>query len=141
MEIWTLWLILAGVCFIMEIATEGFLMFWLGVGGLASMTVSFFSDNYLLQLAVFVIVSTVLILCTRKFTKKVQPKTVATNVYTIIGKKAVVSVEIDNIKGHGQIKVDGDVWTARNEADEIIPEGTAVEILRIDGVKAVVKKI
>ena len=63
--------------------------------------------------------------------------------YSIIGKKATVSYAINNIKGEGQIKIDGDIWSAKteDEDDEIIPEGSTVEILRIDGVKTVVKKV
>ena len=93
--------------------------------------------------AVMAVVSTILILCTRKFTRKISEKdNVATNVYSILGKKAIVSQQIDNIKGQGQIKIDGDVWSARNdENDDVISEGDTVEILRIDGVKAMVKKI
>ena len=141
MSAWTWWLIIAGICFVIELANEGFLLFWFGIGGLAAMGLSFVTDNVIYQLITFIVVSSILVLCTRKFAKKVQPKTVATNVYTIIGKKAVVSTEIDNTKGQGQIKIDGDIWSAKNEVDEIIPEGSTVEILSIDGVKTIVKKI
>ena len=141
MSAWTWWLIIAGICFVIELANEGFLLFWFGIGGLAAMGLSFVTDNVIYQLITFIVVSSILVLCTRKFAKKVQPKTVATNVYTIIGKKAVVSTEIDNTKSQGQIKIDGDIWSAKNEVDEIIPEGSTVEILSIDGVKTIVKKI
>lgn len=141
MEIWTWWLIFAGMCFILEIATEGFLVCWFGVGALAAMVTSFFVENWIIQLIVFAVVSIILVLSTRKLKSKFEPKETPTNVYTIIGKKAVVSTTIDNIKSVGQIKVDGDIWSAKNEEDEIIPEGSTVEILRIEGVKTVVKKI
>ena len=42
MEIWTWWLIIAGICFVLEIATEGFLMCWFGVGALASVLIVLF---------------------------------------------------------------------------------------------------
>lgn len=143
MEIWTAWLIFSVVCFIIEIATEGFLVCWLGVGGLCAMGISFlFPQNFLAQLVVLVVVSTILILSTKKITKRISEKdTVATNVYSILGKKATVSQTIDNSKSQGQIKIDGDVWSARNEIDEIISENETVEIIRIEGVKAIVKKI
>ena len=141
MEIWTWWLIFAGICFILEIATEGFLVCWFGIGALAAMATSFFIDNLTIQLIIFGVVSVILLLSTRKFKNKFEPKETPTNVYTIIGKKAVVSVAIDNLKSQGQVKVDGDIWSAKNEEDEIIPEGSTVEILRIEGVKTVVKKI
>ena len=142
MQIWTAWLIFAGICFILEIATEGFC--WLGVGGLCAMGLSFiFPEAILPQFIVMAIVSIILILCTRKLTKKMSSKdNTPMNVYTILGKRATVSQSIDNLKSQGQIKIDGDVWSARNEdGDEIIAEGDTVEIIRIDGVKAMVRKI
>ena len=144
MEIWVIWLIFSGICFLAEIATEGFLVCWLGVGGLCAMGLSFlWPTNYLAQIIVMTVVSTILILSTKKLTSKITKKDdVPTNVYSILGKKAVVSQAIDNVKGQGQIKIDGDIWSARNEDDDdIISEGDTVEIIRIDGVKAMVRKI
>ena len=144
MEIWTIWLIFAGICFILEMITEGFLICWLGVGGLCAMGLSFiFPDALLAQFALMAVISTILILCTRKFAKKASNKSdKPMNVYTILGKKAIVSQSIDNIKGQGKIKIDGDMWSARNEdSNEIINEGDTVEVIRIEGVKAMVRKI
>lgn len=144
MEIWVIWLIFSGVCFLAEIATEGFLICWLGVGGLCAMGLSFlWPTNYLVQIIVMTVVSTILILSTKKLTSKITKKDdVPTNVYSILGKKAIVSQAIDNVKGQGQIKIDGDIWSARNEDDDaVISEGDTVEIISIDGVKAMVRKI
>lgn len=144
MSIWVIWLIFSGVCFLTEIATEGFLICWFGVGGLCAMGISFlFPENYLLQVIIMAFVSTILILSTKKLTDKLIKKDdVPTNVYSILGKKAIVSQTIDNLKSQGQIKIDGDIWSARNEEDDsIIQNGETVEIIRIDGVKAMVRKI
>lgn len=141
MQTWIVWLILAGFFFVLEIATEGFLVFWFGIGAVAAIGTSFLTENIFIQVAVFVIVSIILVLSTRKLTDKIKPKEVPTNVYTILGKKAVVSQAIDSTKGSGQIKIDGDLWSAKSETEEIIEEGSTVEILSIDGVRAVVKKI
>ena len=51
---WQIWLIISGVCFIVEIITVGFLIFWLAIGALFAMLVSFFTDNIVIQTAVFV---------------------------------------------------------------------------------------
>lgn len=141
MSAWIVWLIIAGFFFILEIATEGFLVFWFGIGAVLSLGTSFFTDSLFVQVVVFVVSSIILILSTRKLTDKIKPKEVITNVYTILGKKAIVSQEINNEKGQGQIKIDGDVWSAKSENDEKIEIGTPVEVLSIDGVKAIVKKI
>lgn len=140
MEVYYWWLIMAGFFMILELATEGFLVCWFGIGALGAMIVSFFApENLLLQLIVFVLLSIILVLSTRKLTKKVTPKDVPSNVYTILGKEAIVITEIDNINSKGQIKIDGDIWSARSDTSEVIPVNSKVEILRIEGVKAIVK--
>lgn len=137
---WITWLIIAAFCFIAEIATVGFLVFWLGVGAILSMLVSFVTDRIFIQVAVWVISSTILILFTRPLVNKyLKVKDTPTNVYTILGKKALVTEEINNALSKGQIKVDSDIWSAKSETDTVIPEGTIVEISKIDGVKVIVK--
>ena len=64
---WIFWLIAAGIFFIIEIATVGFLIFWLGIGALLAMITSLFTDNIIIQTAVFVISSAVLIPLTKPF--------------------------------------------------------------------------
>ena len=140
---WVFWLIAAGVFFIIEMATIGFLVFWLGIGALLAMVTSFITDSILIQVIVFVVTSTLLLIFTRPLVNKfikVQKETV-TNAYSIIGKKAIVVKEINNVEGDGQIKVDGEVWSAKSNTDEVISKETEVEIVEIDGVKAVVRKI
>lgn len=141
MPIWVIWLIVAGIFFIGEIATTGFLIFWLGVGAILAMLVSFITDNIIIQIAVFVITSIVLILLTKPLVKKFvdNKKTVVTNSYSLIGQKALVTEDIDSVKSKGQVKVNGEVWSAKSAEDELIPKGTEVEIAEITGVKLVVK--
>ena len=122
--------------------TVGFLIFWLGIGALLAMIVSFFTTNIMIQTAVFVISSIILILATKPFVKRfVDVKKINTNVFSIIGKKALVIKEIDPINANGQIKVNSEIWSAESENGEKIEEGSEVEIIRINGVKAIVKKV
>lgn len=137
---WQVWLIIAGLFFIGEIITVGFLIFWFGVGALLAMVVSFFTSNIIIQTSVFVISSTILLFATKPFVKKfVDVKPTKTNAYSIIGKKALVIKEI-NPHSVGQIKIKGEVWSAEADNDEIILEGSEVEIIQIRGVKAIVKQ-
>lgn len=139
---WQIWLIAAGVFFIIEIFTVGFLIFWLGVGSLIAMLVSFFTDSVITQTAVFVISSGLLIFATKPLAKKFSKKdTVPTNVYSIVGKKAIVIEDIDWATGKGLIKSEGEVWSAKTKEQINIPKGTEVEIESIEGVKAFVKPI
>ena len=141
---WQIWLIIAGLCFIIEMATVGFFVFWFGIGALVSMIVSIFApDNLILQCTVFIIVSVILLLLTKplinKFTKK--DKTIETNAYSIIGKKGIVTQDINSIHSIGLVKIGGETWSAKTINNEIIEKGTEVKIVKIDGVKVVVEPL
>lgn len=141
---WYIWLILAGIFLIFEIMTVGFLVFWLSIGSLFAMITSFFTDNIFIQTAVFVISSTILIFATKPFVKKfAQTKNpIKTNVYSIIDKTGIVLQEINSIQSTGQIKVNGEVWSAVSEdASLIIPKDSEIKILEVKGVKAIVTPI
>ena len=140
---WVFWLIAAGIFFIIEMATIGFLVFWLGIGALLAMVTSFITDSILIQSIVFLVTSTLLLIFTRPLVNKFikVPKEIKTNAYSIIGKKGIVISKINNIEGDGRIKIDGEVWSAKAMHDEEIPKDTEVEIVEINGVKAVVKKV
>lgn len=105
------------------------------------MLVSFITDSLVIQTAVFVISSISLIFLTKPLVKKYIDKdqVVPTNAYSLIGKKGKVIKDITD--NPGQIKVGGEVWTAISSSDDSITKGTEVEILKIDGVKLIVKSI
>ncbi|CDE55854.1 nodulation efficiency protein D [Clostridium sp. CAG:269] len=139
---WQIWLIASGIFFICEIITVGFLVFWLGVGALIAMLVSFFTSNIIIQMSVFVVSSGLLIFATRPLVNKISKKDVVpTNVYSLIGKKAVVTEDIDWVTGKGQIKFEGEIWSAKSKEQINIPAGSEVEIVSIEGVKAFVKPL
>ncbi|MBO5479479.1 MAG: NfeD family protein [Clostridia bacterium] len=137
---WQIWLIISGVFFVMEMMTVGFLVFWFGIGALLTAVVSLFTDNIIIQTAVFVISSTLLLFLTKPLVKKLsRPDKVQTNAYSIIGKKGIVTREINSKKGIGQVKVGSEVWTAKSSTP--ISEGTEVTVKEIDGVKVIVEPI
>lgn len=136
---WMFWLIAAGIFFIGEMLTTGFLIFWLGIGSLLALLVSLFTSNLFIQTAAFVISSIILIFATKSFADKFTKKdTVATNVYTLSGKKGIVIEEINPTEGKGQIKVGGEIWSALCDENIVIPKDSEVEIVKIQGVKAFV---
>lgn len=139
---WSFWLIAAGIFFVVEIATVGFLVFWLGIGALLAMITSFITDNIIVQTSIFVVSSCILIPLTKpladKFTAK---KSVPTNSYSLINKHGIVVQDIDPIKGVGQVKVNGEIWSAKTEDESKISKDTEIEVLKIDGVKLIVSPI
>ena len=86
--------------------------------------------------------SGLLIFATKPLVKKFAEKdNMKTNVYSIVGKKAIVTEDIDLVSGNGQIKFDGQVWSAKSSEQINISKGTEVEIEKIEGVKAFVKPL
>ncbi len=57
----------------------------------------------------------------------------------ILGKIAVVTVEINNTLGTGQVNVLGSIWTARSADGSVIPVGQRALVESIDGVKLIVR--
>ena len=139
---WSIWLIAAGVFFIAEIATTGFLIFWLGIGALLAMITSFIANSIIIQTIVFVVSSCILIPLTKPLADKfIAKKTVPTNSYSLISKHGIVIVDINPIEGVGQVKVNGETWSAKTEDESIITKGTEIEVIKIDGVKLVVSPV
>ena len=138
---WLFWLIAAGVFFIAEVITVGFLIFWLGIGALLAMIVSLITDNLFIQTAVFVISSIALIFLTKPILNKYVNKdeAIPTNTNSLIGKKAKVIKDISDEVG--QVKVEGEVWSAISNDGLGVEKGENVVILGIDGVKLVVEKM
>lgn len=140
---WKLWFIISGFFFIIEIFTVGFLVFWFGVGALITMFVSIFVDNIIVQATVFLISSTLLLFATRPFVDKFAKtdETNKTNSYALEGKIGKVIQTIDPIEGQGQIKINGEIWSAKSFDDTCISPDTKVIVEKIDGVKAIVKPV
>lgn len=140
---WQIWLIIAGVFFIAEMLTVGFLIFWLGIGALLAMIVSFFTSNLIIQTSVFVISSIILIFATKPLVNKFlgNKDIVPTNVYSIIGKKGIVTQDINVTAGTGQVKIKGEIWSALYDENISIPKDTEVTVVNVQGVKVFVEPI
>lgn len=140
---WSFWLIVTGIFLVLEMATTGFLLFWLGVGALFAMVVSLITESIAIQTAVFVISSAILIPLTKPLVNKyINPKdNTPTNANSLINKKGLVTIAINSIESSGQVKVNGEIWSAKCEETDIIPVGTEVEVLKIEGVKLLVSPV
>ena len=141
---WQIWLIIAGVCFIVEIATVGFLIFWFGVAALITCLLSLVIHNVIAQTSIFIVLSVALIGLTRPFAKKLNKKdNVVTNSNAIIGKEGIVIKPINSTPGDvGQVKVRGDIWSAVvTDYKDVIPVGSTIRVLGIDGVKLIIEPI
>ena len=133
------WIAVMVVMVIFEGVTTQLVSVWFVCGALVAAIVSFFVPVFAVQFGVFVGVSLLLLLVTKPLVKnarEVEPE--PTNADRNIGKIAVVTQEINNTAGTGQVKLGGNTWTARTVNDEVIPEGVEVTVKEISGVKLMV---
>ncbi len=136
-----IWTALFIVLIIIEAMTAQLTTIWFAVGALASAIAAFFNGPVWLQWTLFLVVSVVLILSTRKLARgllKAKPN--ATNADRAIGQNGIVTEEIDNLSAKGAVSLNGMFWTARSEDNTVIPAGETVTAVRIDGVKLIVTR-
>lgn len=137
------WLILLIVLVVIEIITLGLTTIWFAGGALVTFILAMLDVSPVIQWAVFCAVSLVLLFGTRPWALRFfnSQKQEKTNVDSLLGKTAVVTAEIHNLEGRGEVFVNGLTWTARTEKDsEVIPKDTHVEIIAVEGVKLIVRE-
>ena len=140
MEMWQIWLILAGVFVIIEAATIGFFFFWFSIGAFIAFISSFFISSPVIQGIIFLASSSLLILFTKPLVNRFkQAPDVKTNAYSVIDKTGKVTIDIDPATATGQVKINGVAWSAKSKDDSPIPAGTDIIVEKIDGVKLIVK--
>ena len=58
----------------------------------------------------------------------------------VLCNKVLITQEVNNIKGTGQGKIEGMVWTVRSDTEDVISAGEVAKVLRIEGVKLIVER-
>lgn len=132
------YIIAFAVLLVIEATTYNLLTIWLAIAALLTSIYAFFFPTQLLaQFFIFLVLSIVLLALTKPIAKKLKIGIHPTNADRLIGLEGVVLEEINAISGTGQIKVNGQVWSAKSESLSIIPQNQIVKIIKIEGVKLV----
>lgn len=137
-----LWLIALVLFIVIEIATMGLTTIWFAGGSLLAVIAAALGAPLAVQIVLFLVVSVVLLYFTRPVAVKYFNKDrIKTNAESLVGKQAIVTSEIDNLQGIGQVTVGGQEWSARTTMDDVhIPVGGVVDIKAINGVKLIVEE-
>lgn len=136
------WLIAVALLLLIEFATTALTTIWFAGGALIALICSLLGGPVWLQCAFFAAGSVVLLFLTRPLAVRLLKKdAVRTNADSLIGKEAVVTEKIDNLRSTGAVQVSGQVWTARSvNPEHIIEKDEIVMIRAIEGVKLIVGK-
>lgn len=135
----TVWLIVAVAFGIAELMTTSLTLVWFSIGALILMVLSTFIESVIIQIALFAAISiTLLVIFTKYFVDKDKTFKYNTNLQGIEQKTGVVKEEILPYMT-GTVTLTGEDWTAISENNEKIEVGQLVKVIRIEGVKLVVK--
>jgi len=140
------WLVAALVLIGIETITLAFVAVYVALGAVCAAVAAAVGAGFGVQVIVFVVVAVLSLVGTRHLLRRALHRTplVHSGAQTVVGRHAVVTLAVPGGPGgRGQIRVGTEYWSAKAESDLAagIAEGTTVEVLRIEGVTAVVRPV
>lgn len=139
MDDWVWWVIAAGVLAVGEIATMGFFLGPIAIAATLAAVVAVVGGGLATQWIVFIAASLASLLVLRPIARRHlrTPAALRTGTAALVGSPAVVLERVD--RDGGQVKIGGEVWSARSyDDDDAFEPGSRVEVMKIDGATALV---
>lgn len=143
MEVWHIWVIAALLLFIIEIFTTGFAFICISIGALGGAVAALVDASLEMQFVGFAIASFIALIAVRPLLKRLilkNDKEVATNADAMIGKHGVVCVDVDAMD-QGRVMIEGMDWRAQSVDNEPLPKGTKVEVVAMESITLIIKKL
>jgi len=111
---------------------------WFALGAAGALITATLVPTFVPQLIVFLVLSGVTLYFTRPLAKKyAKVKVTATNANRALEMVGVVRERVN--KFEGTVHVNNKLWSARTVWGEPIEEGALVDVLRIEGVRLIVR--
>jgi membrane protein implicated in regulation of membrane protease activity len=136
---WLLWVVLAALLAVGEVLTLGFLLGLLALAAVAAGIVAAVGGGLVIQFLVFIVASIGSLALIRPVAERHlrTPAQLRTGTAALVGAKGVVTERVDDLSG--QVKIGGEVWSARAFMEgEVIEPGARVEVAKIEGATALV---
>ena len=137
---WLIWLIVAVLLAVAELATPGlFVAGLVAIAAAAAALVAAFGADFLVQALVFIAGLVAMLAVVRPIARRHvhMPAAIRTGTDALVGKKALVLERVD--ADGGRVKIGGEEWSARAFMEEqVIEPGARVEVARIEGATALV---
>jgi membrane protein implicated in regulation of membrane protease activity len=131
------WLIAGIGLLVVEVFTGTFVLVMLGGGALAAAVAGFLGAPTPLNAAVFAVVSVVLLLGVRPALRRRLIPALESSTHNMVGATGLVVRRVD--RDSGQIKVEGELWSARAlERERVFEPGERVTVMELSGLTAVV---
>lgn len=137
-----IWVLIAVIFAIIEAFTMGLTTIWFTVGGVGACIIALLGGPLPLQIAVFLIVSIILLYFTRPLAEKRLKIGHEKNIVDQMIDKTCLVTETIRPYQPGQVRLDGLIWTAAvNDNKETLETGELAKIVKIEGVKLIVERV
>ena len=136
---WLLWVVLAALLAVGEVLTLSFLLGLLALAAVAAGVVAALGGGLVIQFLVFIVGSIATLAVLRPIARRHlrTPAQLRTGTAALVGAKGIVTQRVDDLGG--QVKIGGEVWSARSFMEgEVIEAGKRVEVAKIEGATALV---
>ena len=136
---WIIWLIIAAVLGVIEIATTTLAFGLLGAAALIAAGAGFVGGDTAVQFGAFVLASGLGLGIARPFAMRHlrHPPLLRTGTAALVGRTGYVLEEVG--PQSGRVRIGGEEWSARSYDETlVIPAGTKVDVLQIEGASALV---
>ncbi len=135
------WLIITGITLFLELNNPGLLFFFaLSCGSFGAAIVSLLGYSANIQCAVGSIIGIVMLVLLKTWVKRQEHQILLrSNVDALIGKKCFVIKTITPME-FGQVKVGGEIWSAKAVHDLPISAGAVAQVVQVVGVHLVVQE-
>ena len=140
---WLLWVAVAILAGLVEVMTLDLIFLMVAGGAFAAAVAAALGVPFALQVLLFAVATALLLVAARppllRYARDNVPS-VATNAAALVGRDAVVLVEVT--PSAGRVRLGGEVWSARAVHKGLVLEvGSTVHVVRIDGATAVVSPL
>ena len=136
---WVIWAIAAAALAGGEVLTLGFFLGLLALGAAVAAVAGAAGVSVELQVALFVVTSVASLAFIRAIALRHMktPARLKSGTAALVGARAIVLERVD--ADRGQVKIGGEVWTARAyDEDDVFEPGARVDVMKIDGATALV---
>ncbi len=136
------WIAVIVIAIIAEVLTDQLISIWFVPGAIVAVILDFCKVDMIWQVLAVLLIAIAGIIFAKTVLCKIMPsKIVKTNIEAIIGERCVVTERVDNYAGCGQVKIKGQIWSARGVGeDDVFEEGEVLHVVAIEGVKVICKK-
>ena len=144
--VWIVWLVVGVALIIAEVFTLSFFLLWFGIGALAAALAAMLGAPFIVQFAVFALVSVALTAMSRtifaKYLEHGDENAVKMGMDALPGQIGTVTGASKGALHEGAVKVYGSIWTAYPvDGETTLEEGEKVEVVSIKGSSIYVRRV